>query len=61
MTTIKKHSFKYRVIDADSKVDAGKVLDAFQLKFAPGDEVSSLELFDFVTEVLNAQRGITLG
>ena len=57
----KKHSFKYRVIDADSQVEARKVLDAFQLKFEPGAVIDSLDLFDFVTEVLNAQRGITLG
>ena len=57
----KKHSFKYRVIDADTNVDARKVLDAFQLKFEPGDVIDSIDLFDFVTEVLNAQRGITLG
>ena len=57
----KKHSFKYRVIDADSKVEARKVLDAFQLKFEPGAVIDSIDLFDFVTEVLNAQRGITLG
>jgi len=51
-----KISFKYRVVDADTVVDAGKVLDAFQLEFAPGDKIDAIDLYDFVTGVLNAKN-----
>jgi len=56
-----KHSFKYRVINSDRSIEARKVLDAFQLEFEPSQEISSLELFDFVTKLLGAQAGVTLG
>jgi hypothetical protein len=58
---VKKHTYKIRVIDADATVTARKVLDAFQLAYAPDDEIDSLELYDFVTKVLNATRAVQLG
>lgn len=57
----KKISFKYQVLNADSKVDAELVLAEFQLRFDKNAVIDSLDLFDFVTEVVRAQRGITLG